>query len=123
MTPANLQVRSVMKTRRVTRSAGTPAELAGFSTGYASSGESQFTRRISGGAAPKFSGSPSRARGAGIERTLTEKIGYERARLRKLQIDIGLETNPTRRAKLERDEDIKANFLARLIAEQQGDRP
>lgn len=101
-------------------SRGTPAELAGFSTGYASSGESQFTRRISGGTAPKFSGSPSRVRGAGIERTL---IGYERARLRKLRIDIDLETNPTRRAKLERDEDIKANFLARLIAEQNGEVP
>ena len=115
--------KSVMKTRRVSVSRGTPAELAGFSTGYASSGESQFTRRISGGAAPRFSGSPPRVRGAGIERTLTEKIGYEGARLRKLRIDIDLETNPTRRAKLERDEDIKANFLARLIAERNGEVP
>lgn len=74
-----------------------------------------------GPATPKFSGSPSRIRGAGIERTLSEKIGYERARLRQLRIDIDLESNAERRAKLERNEDIKANFLARLIAEQNGE--
>jgi hypothetical protein len=112
------------KVRRVTVSEGTARGLARHEAGYSASGEGQWSRKVaSGPAGPKFSGSPSRIRGAGIDRTLAGQIEFERARMRKLQIDIDLETNPTRRAKLERDEDIKANFLARLIAEQQGEAP
>jgi len=112
-----------MKTRRVSVSRGTPAELAESAVGFSASGESQFTRRISHGPTPQFaSAGPSKLQGRG-ERTLSEKIAYERGRLRKLRIDIDLENNPTRRAKLERDEDIKANVLARLIAEQNGEVP
>jgi hypothetical protein len=108
------------KVRRVTVSRGTPAEVASHANGYSGNGLSIYTRAVAHHE-PAFGNQPRRIRGAGVERTLSEKIAYERDRLRHAKAQLRIEDSAERRAKLEKSIDIKAAFIARLIAEQQGD--
>jgi hypothetical protein len=107
------------KVRRVTISRGTPAEVASHANGYSGNGLSIYTRAAAAHHEPAFGNQPRRIRGAGVERTLSEKIAYERDRLRHTKAQLRIEDSAERRAKLEKSIDIKAAFIARLIAEQQ----
>jgi hypothetical protein len=110
------------KVRRVTVSRGTPAEVASHANGYSGNGLSIYTRAIAH-PEPAFANQPRRLRGAGVERTLSEKITYERARLRHAEAQLRIEDDPERRAKLEKSIDIKAAIIARLRREQQEGSP
>jgi len=93
-------------------SVGTPTDLAAHSSGYSGNGESIYTRQISRHE-PQFSGRVSRIRGAG-ERTLAQKIEYERARLAHTEAALRIEDDPQRRERLTRSTGIKTAFLHRL---------
>jgi hypothetical protein len=119
------EVDAMMDQQRTRRNRGvvsraTPAELAAQSQGYSANGESQFTRNISHSHSRFISGGPPRLKGAG-ERTLSQKIEYERGRLRHAEAELRITDDPERRAKLEASIDIKAGLIARWTAEQNGE--
>jgi hypothetical protein len=99
---------------------GPSPETAERTAGYAKSGLSIYTRAIAHGPQPQLSSGRHQPRiSGGRERTLSEKIEYERQRLLHAEAQLRIEDNAERRAKLETSIDIKAAYLARLIAEQQ----
>lgn len=109
-----------MTVRRVSVSRGTPAEIASHASGYAGSGLSIYTRSIAHRQPQFHSGAHTRLQGAG-ERTLAQKIQYERERMRHAEAQLRIEDNPERRAKLAQQIDIKAGLIAKWTAEQNGE--
>jgi hypothetical protein len=107
------------RNRGVSVSRGTPAEIASHASGYAGSGLSIYTRAIAH-REPQLRSGPPKLKGAG-ERTLSQKIGYERGRLRHAEAQLRIEDDPERRAKLEASIDIKAELIVRWTAEQNGE--
>jgi hypothetical protein len=94
---------------------GTEQELADHSAGYVASGESEFSRSAArSGKAREFDGRPARPKNISRQ----ELIAKTTKRIAKLRCDLSLCTSAARRAKLERDVEIKIALLARLRAEQ-----
>jgi hypothetical protein len=103
---------------KVSRS-GTAKELARGSTGYSASGESQHSRQAAHGGNMKLPGYVENVRG---KRTRGQLIEQHKSLLAKLRGDILIEDNKARRAKLERNFEIKTKFLNRLLTEKENDR-
>lgn len=86
--------------------------------GYAVSGLSIYTRAIASGPQAKFlSGHHQPRISGGPERTLEQKIEYERERLLHCEGQLRVEDDPKRREKLEQHIDIKAALIAKWTAE------
>jgi hypothetical protein len=96
---------------------GTAADLADQGQGYASSGESQFSRIASrGDGAPMMAHQEPRGpRGHGLP--MADLIRRTSVELRHMQCDLGIEDDPKRRVKLIKNIEIKTRFLAKLNAE------
>lgn len=90
---------------------GKPSEE--HSEGYTASGESEFSRRASHGKV-RFNRGPLHTAGP---RTLYQLIGQTERQIEFLESELKIEDNPTRRAKLARNVEIKAKFLSRLLCE------
>jgi hypothetical protein len=93
---------------------GTAEELANSATGYTASGESQFSRRAA--SAPLHDERSQRPVWKNVPRD--QQIARTAKRVAKLKCDISLETDKNRRAKLEKDFELKSALLERLRAEQ-----
>jgi hypothetical protein len=100
------------KLRHVWR--GPSPETAERTPGYAKSGLSIYTRAIAHGPQPQLSSGRHQPRiSGGPERTLEQKIEFERQRLLHCEAQLRVEDNPKRRAKLETQIDIKAALIAK----------
>jgi hypothetical protein len=96
----------------------TPAQDAAFAPGYQANGESQFSRRIANPAERPVSLTdsprPAAPKPPLSHRALIAKTGHN---LDKLRRKLAVETDPAQRARLERNAEIAARFLRRLMAE------
>ena len=107
-----------MKKRRVTGSAGRPRDLAEYGKGYASSGESEYSRIAARGNFPlvKMLNRVNRTRGE-VGRPLDQIIAETAGEIRWMEAQIRVEDSRARADKMKENLEIKTRFLERLRRE------
>lgn len=86
---------------------------SGHAAGYLPDGESQYTHQASRGHV-KMQARPPDLRG---KRSLNQQITEQQWKLKNLDAELRIETNPIRRAKILKNIGIKQQFLDRLRGE------
>jgi len=104
-----------MRTRRVTVSAGKPAEFNADGNGFAPSGESQFSRIAAHGrVTPEMlRATPARV-GKGSKLPMQDLIREYAGRIRWLEAQLRIEDDPTRKATIRKNLEIKNRRLTEL---------
>jgi hypothetical protein len=106
-----------MKTRRVTLSVGKPGDENADGAGYAASGEGQFSRIAAHGrVSPQMLHATPARLDKGKELSTPNLIREYTGRIRWLEVQLRIEDDPKRRAKLRKDLEIKRRRLVELRA-------
>ena len=107
-----------MKVARVKVSAGRPDEFNGDGNGYAPSGEGQFSRIAAHGhVTPQMlHATPARV-GKGHKLPLLNLIREHMGRVQWIEAELRTETDPTSKAKLRKNMEIKSRRLTELRRE------
>jgi hypothetical protein len=93
---------------------GTARDLADLGNGYAANGEGQYSRQAASPPLVALSGYVPKTRG---RRSHSALIAQNVSLMAKLRGDLLLTDDPIKRARIEKNLDIKQRFIARLKAE------
>ena len=90
---------------------GTARDSAEHGVGYVASGESQYSRNVAASANIKLGGYAEPERD---DKSIRSLIDHQEKLLKRLRENLAREINPERRAKLQKDYEIKTRFVMKL---------
>lgn len=90
---------------------GTAQELAEHGVGYVASGEGQYSRNVASSANIKLGGYREPETD---DKSISSLIAHQTKLLQRLREKLAREIDPVRRAKLQKDFEIKARFIVKL---------